>query len=111
MTLYREFVKQSSLDDMQFLCIEASSKNDASGNRSVKILPEDCYYESNEWYALSKSDKDKVLKARSGINGWKKSYKSGGNSKSGGVINNGQRKWKYKIAMIEKKVRNPKRQL
>ena len=55
--------------------------NDAIGNNSVTFSPEDCYYTSNEWYALSKSDNDKVLKARIGRNVGNKAYKSGGDSK------------------------------
>ena len=96
---------------MQSLGITESSTDDASEKKSVTFPPKDHYYDSNEWNALSKSDKDKVLKARSGINGGKKASNSGGHSKSGGGINNGQRKWKSNIAMLEKKVRNKKRHL
>ena len=46
--------------------------------------PEYIYYESNEWYALSKSDKNKVLNARSGRNEGKEVSKSVIHSKSGG---------------------------
>ena len=101
-TLYKDFVKQSSVDDMQLLGIASPSSNDASGNKSVTFDPEDLYYDSNEWYALSKSDKYKVFKARSGRNGGKKAYNSGGHFKSGGGSNNGQGKWKSKIVILEK---------
>ena len=60
---------------------------------------------------LSKSYKDKVLKGLRGINGGKKSTKSGEHYNSGGGCNNEQWKLKYKIAMLENKVRNQKRQL
>ena len=36
---------------------------------------------------------------------------SGGHSKSGGVINNAQGKWKSKITMLDKEVRNHERQM
>ena len=45
------------------------------------FAPEDQYYDYNEWYGLSKSDKDKVLKASNGMNVGKKVSKSGGHSK------------------------------
>ena len=67
------------------------------------------YYKSNEWYTLSKNEKDKVLKACSNRNGGKKYNKSEGKIISGGGSNNVKRK--SKIAMIEKKVRNQKSQL
>ena len=84
MTVYKDFVKHSSADDMQWLGISASGSIDASGNNSVTFPPGDRYYGSNEWYALSISDKNKVLKACRGINGGKKASKSEINSKSGG---------------------------
>ena len=93
------------------LGISASSTNNVSGNKSVKFSPEDRYYHSNEWYALSKSDKCKVLKVRSGRNGGKKSSKSVGHSNSGVGINNGQGGWKSKITMLKKEVRNQNRHL
>ena len=111
MTLYKDFVKHSSADDMQWLGISASGSIDASGNNSVTFPPGDRYYGSNEWYALSISDKNKVLKACRGINGGKKASKSEINSKSGGGVNNGQGEWKSKITMLEKKVSNKKRHL
>ena len=66
--LYKDFIKQSSAEYMHSLGIVDSSSNDASENKSVTLDPEDHYYESNEWYALSKIDKDKVLKERIGRN-------------------------------------------
>ena len=60
---------------------------------------------------LSKSYKDKVLKACSIINGGKKASKSVVYSKSWGGKNNEQGKCKSKISMLEKKVRNKKMQL
>ena len=50
------FFKQSSADDMQLLGIVESRSKDASGNNSVTSAREDRYYNSNEWYALSKND-------------------------------------------------------
>ena len=44
-------------------------------------------------------------------NGGKKSTKSEGKSNSGGESNNVHVKWKSKIAMLEKKVTNQKRQM
>ena len=88
----------------------ASSTNNSSGNKSVPFFPKDRYYDSSEWYTLSKSDKDKVLKARSGRSVGKKASKSVGHSKSMGGSNNGQGEWKSKIAMLENKLRNQKRQ-
>ena len=111
MTLYKDFVKQSSADNRKSLGIAVSSSNDASGNKSVVFDPEDHYYDSNEYYTLIKSDKENALKARSGENGGKKASKSGGHSKSGGGRNNGQGKWKSKIVIIEKKIINQKRKL
>ena len=55
--LYKDFVKNSSTNDRQLLGIEASSANYDSGNKSVNPPPEYRYYESNEWYTLSNSDK------------------------------------------------------
>ena len=78
MTLYKDFVKQSITDDIQSLGIEESSTNNVSGNKSVTFPPTDRYYDSMEWYALSKNDKANVLKERININGGKKSTKSGG---------------------------------
>ena len=49
--------------DRQLLGIASPSSNDASGNNCVTFTPEDQYYDSNEWYELIKSYKDKVLKA------------------------------------------------
>ena len=66
--MYKDFVKQSSADNMQSLNIAVSSTYNASSNNLVIISPEDRYCDSNEWYALSKNDKDKFLKARSNIN-------------------------------------------
>ena len=109
MTLYKYFFKQSSTDDRQLLGILASSTNNVSGNKSVTFSPEDRYYHSNEWYALSKSDKDNFLKVRKRRNVGKKASKLGGYSKSGEGSNNGQGKWKSNITMLEKKVRNQKR--
>ena len=111
MTLYKDFVKQSITDDIQSLGIEESSTNNVSGNKSVTFPPTDRYYDSMEWYALSKNDKANVLKERININGGKKSTKSGEHYNSGGGCNNEQWKLKYKIAMLENKVRNQKRQL
>ena len=88
----------------------ASSTNNASG-KSVTFAPEDHYYNSNEWYELSNSDKEKVLKACIRSTGGKKASKSGEHSKSGGGRNNGQGKCKSKIKMLEKKVGNKKRQM
>ena len=59
------------------LGIAASISNDASGNTSVTFAPEYHYYDSNAWYALSKRKNEKVIKARSGINGGNKVSKSG----------------------------------
>ena len=47
-TLYKDFVKQSSADDSQLLGIVASSSNDASGKNSFVFAPEDRYFDSNE---------------------------------------------------------------
>ena len=109
--MYKDFVKQSSLYNKQLLGITASSKNNASGNKSVIFYSEDHYYDSNEWCALSNNDKYKVLNARSNRNRGNNYTKSGGKSNSGGGRKNLHGKWKSKIAMIEKKFRNQKRQL
>ena len=60
---------------------------------------------------LSNSNKNKVLKAHSERNGSKKASKSGGLSRSGRGRNNGKEKWKSKILMLDKKLRNQKSQL
>ena len=109
MTLYKDFFKQSSVNDRQSLGIVESSTKDASGIKSVAFSPKDHYYDSNAWYTLSKSDKDKAVKARSGINVLRKASKSGGHYNSWGGRNNGQGKCKSNILMLEKKVRNQKR--
>ena len=70
-------MKKSNADDMQSLGIVESSTTNSSGNKSVTFPPEDRYYDSNEWYALSKNDKEKVLKARINRNGGNNSTKSG----------------------------------
>ena len=82
--LYRDFLKQPIADNRKLLGIAASSTNNYIGNKSVAFAPEERYYDSNEWYALSKSEKEKVLKVCSNINGGKNSNKWGGNSNSGG---------------------------
>ena len=83
--LYKNFVKQSSTDDIQSLGIAESITNNTSGNKSVTFPPEDWYYDSNVWYALSKNDKDKVIKALINRNVGENSTKSGEQLKSGGV--------------------------
>ena len=60
--MYKDFVKQSSAENRQSLGIASSSTNNTSGNKIVIFSPEDRYYDSNEWYAMSKNYKDKVLK-------------------------------------------------
>ena len=82
--MYKEFVKQSSTDDRKSLGITVSLMTNSSSNKSVTPPTEDLYYNSNECYTMSKSDKEKVLNACSNRNGGKKSKKSGGKSKSGG---------------------------
>ena len=108
-TLCKDFVKQSSADNRQLLGIAESSSNNARKNKGVTFAPRDQYYDSNEWYALSKSDKDKVLKACISRNGGNTASKSVVYSKSGGGSNNGQGKWKSNIVMLENKGRNKKR--
>ena len=73
--LYKDFVKESSTDARQLLGIAESISNDANGNKSVLFAPEERYYDSNKWYALSKRNKKKVLKERSIRNGWKEASK------------------------------------
>ena len=60
-TLYKDFLKQSSVDDWYLLVIADSSPNNSSGGKGVSFVPEDRYYNYNEWYALSKSNKYKAL--------------------------------------------------
>ena len=110
-TIYKDFAKQSSADDRQLLGITTLSLNEASGNKSVSFDPEELYYDSNEWYALNKSDKDKLLQALSDRNGGKKASKLVGYYNPGVGRNNGQGKWKSKIVMLEKKFKNHKIQL
>ena len=93
------------------LSIASSITNNDSRNKSVTFSQEYHYYDLNEWYTISKSDKDKVLMACSRRNGGNKSSKSGSYSKSERGSNNGQMKRKYKITMLEKKLGNQKRQL
>ena len=76
MALNKYFIKPPSADDRQLIGIVASSSKYASGNTSVTLYSEDCYYESNEWYALIKSNKGKVPKSHIGINGGNKASKS-----------------------------------
>ena len=104
-------MKKSRADDRKSLGIAESSSNSTSGNKIVTFSTEDHYYDSNEWYALSNNDKDKVPKACRNINLGKKSTKLGRQSNLGVGSNNGHGKWKSKIAMIEKKFRNHKRQM
>ena len=73
--------EKSSANDRQSLGIAAAGTNNAGGTKSVTFPPEDRYYDSNEWYALIKNDKDKVLKACININRGKKYKKSGGQTK------------------------------
>ena len=73
---YKDFLKQSSADDRQSLGIASESTNNASCNKSVMFSTEGRYYESNEWYTLSKNKKYKFLKLRSNINGGNKSTNS-----------------------------------
>ena len=108
-TLYKDFLKQSSVDDWYLLVIADSSPNNSSGGKGVSFVPEDRYYNYNEWYALSKSNKDKVLKLHSSRNGGNGHSNSGGHSKLGVGGNNSQGKWKSKIAIIENKVKHQKR--
>ena len=81
-------MKQPSANNRQSLGIAAASINNAGGNKSVTVSPEYRYYDSNECYALSKNEKDKVLKAHRNINGGKKFTKSGGQPISGGGVKN-----------------------
>ena len=74
--LYKDFVKQSSTNDRQSIGIISASTNNASGTKSGTLPPEDRYYNSNDRYALSNNEKDKVLEARSNINGGNKSTNS-----------------------------------
>ena len=60
---------------------------------------------------LSKNEKDKVLKACSNRNGGKNSTKSVLQSNSEGGSNNGHRKLKSKMSLLEKKVSNHNRKL
>ena len=46
-TLYNNFVKKLSVDNRQLLGIVVSSINNASGNMSVILAPDDRYYDSN----------------------------------------------------------------
>ena len=107
MTLYKYFSKQSNME-RQLLGIMVLSFDDVSANKSALIFPEDRYYDSNEWYVMSKDDQDKVLNMLSGRNVGKNDSKLGGYSKTGGVGNSG--KWKSKISSLEKKLNNWKRQ-
>ena len=63
-TLCKEFLKQPSGKNRQSLCIEAASTKNASSTKSVTFYPEDRYYNSNEWYALIKNEKEKFLMTR-----------------------------------------------
>ena len=74
-TFYKEFLKQSSADFRQSLGISESSTKKCQWQQKYYISPEERYYDSNEWYALSKNYKEMVLKACSNINGGKKSTK------------------------------------
>ena len=67
------------------------------------------YYNSNEWYAISKNDKEKFLKMCNGRDVGKKASKSVRYYNSGGCRNNGKRK--SIIEKLEKKLNNQKRQL
>ena len=69
------FFKQSSADDRQSLVILTSSTKNYIGNKSATFAPKDRYYNPNKWYALSKSEKDKVIKARKGKKGGKNASK------------------------------------
>ena len=104
-------MKQSSADKRQSLGITTSVTNNYSGNKSVTFTLYYRYYDSNYCYELSNNDKYKVLKARSNRTLGKKSTKLGRQSNLGVGSNNGHGKWKSKIAMIEKKFRNHKRQM
>ena len=99
-TLYKDFMKHLIADNRRSLGIVASSTNNASGNKSVTFSPEDRYYDSNEWYALSKNEKDKVLKACSNINVEKNSTKSGGQFNSGVGIKNGHGNGSLKLLCL-----------
>ena len=56
-TLYKDFVKQSSANNRQSLGIAIASTNNATGNKSVTFPHEYRYYDSNEWYTLSNNEK------------------------------------------------------
>ena len=45
------------MDDRQLIGIASLSLDNYSGNKGALFAPEDQYYDSNEWYALSKSDR------------------------------------------------------
>ena len=45
------------MDDRQLIGIASLSLDNDSGNKGALFAPEDQYYDSNEWYALSKSDR------------------------------------------------------
>ena len=104
-------MKKSIANDVHSLVIAAASTNNDIGHKSVRFPPEDRYYDSNEWYALSKNEKVNFLKSRKNINGGKKSTKSGGQPNSGRCSNNEHGKWKSKFDMLDNKFRNQKRHL
>ena len=98
MTLYKDCVKHSNVDDSQSLGIVVLTLDGASGNKSASFDPKGRYYESNDRHDLSNNDKYKVLNMRSVRNEEKNASKSGGYYKSGGGVNNG--KWKSNIAIL-----------
>ena len=101
-TLYKDFVKQDTLNKKQELGI-ASMGTDLDKKVSFATKLEDRFYLPEEWKDLPDSDKDAVRKMRAARKGkagyaWQK-----GKGKDA--------KFKSKVAKLEKKIKHQKRQL
>ena len=46
-TLYKEFLKKTSMNNRKSLGVAAVRTNNDGGTKSVTFTPEDCYYNSN----------------------------------------------------------------
>ena len=102
-TLYKDFVKQDTQNKKNELGIAAVG---ADLNKKVSFANklEDRFYLPEEWKDLSDSDKDKVRAMRA-----TRKNKAGYANWRGGKKD--EKKYKSKVAKLEKKIKHQKRQL
>ena len=107
-TLYKDFIKQSSSNDRQLLNVAAHNSNDGNaGNENLNLEVKDRWYELSEWKLLSGDQQKKFsamrLKRKRG-----EDRGNGGGGRRGGKDSKSATR---KVAKLEKKIKNQQRQL